>query len=72
MALGRRLWCDVSGPKLVLTNPSLAGSRLAACIGASQNSSLAADLLDLTNPRHDFVALAGGMGVPARRAMTAE
>jgi hypothetical protein len=30
----------------------------AACIGASENGSLAADLLDLTNPRHDFVALA--------------
>jgi acetolactate synthase-1/2/3 large subunit len=29
-------------------------------------------LLDLTPPRLDFVALANGMGVPARRATTAE
>jgi acetolactate synthase-1/2/3 large subunit len=29
-------------------------------------------MLDLTRPNLDFVALAGGMGVPATRATTAE
>ncbi len=32
----------------------------------------ASEMLDISGPRLDFVALAGGMGVPATRATTAE
>jgi len=41
-------------------------------VGADAGGPLARRLLDLTGPELDFVALAGGMGVPARRVETAE
>ncbi|MDA8355823.1 MAG: acetolactate synthase large subunit [Actinomycetota bacterium] len=40
-------------------------------VGASAGGPKAADMLDLTRPTLDFVALARGMGVPAARATTA-
>jgi hypothetical protein len=49
------LWADYD-KKVTCAIGTRRSRRLA--IGASQNGSLAADLLDLTNPRHDFVALA--------------
>jgi acetolactate synthase-1/2/3 large subunit len=41
-------------------------------VGAAGDGKRAAQLLDLGGPGLDFVALAGGMGVPATRATTAE
>ena len=41
-------------------------------VGAESGGQKAADLLDLSRPSLDFVALATGMGVPASRATTAE
>jgi acetolactate synthase-1/2/3 large subunit len=41
-------------------------------VGADAGGPLARRLLDLTDPELDFVALARGMGVPARRVETAE
>jgi acetolactate synthase-1/2/3 large subunit len=41
-------------------------------VGAESGGTLARRLLDLTDPTLDFVALAQGMGVPARRVATAE
>jgi acetolactate synthase-1/2/3 large subunit len=41
-------------------------------VGAGAGGPKAHDMLDLTRPNLDFVALAGGMGVPATRATTAE
>jgi acetolactate synthase-1/2/3 large subunit len=41
-------------------------------VGAAGDGKRAAQLLDLGGPDLDFVALAGGMGVPASRATTAE
>jgi acetolactate synthase I/II/III large subunit len=41
-------------------------------VGADAGGPLARRLLDLTDPDLDFVALARGMGVPARRVETAE
>jgi acetolactate synthase-1/2/3 large subunit len=41
-------------------------------VGAQGDGKRAAQLLDLGAPDLDFVALAGGMGVPASRARTAE
>nr|MBA3281662.1 acetolactate synthase large subunit [Acidimicrobiia bacterium] len=41
-------------------------------VGASTVGEKAKDMLDLTRPDLDFVALATGMGVPATRATTAE
>ena len=41
-------------------------------VGADGGGPLARRLLDLTDPELDFFALAQGMGVPARRAETAE
>jgi acetolactate synthase-1/2/3 large subunit len=41
-------------------------------VGAPGDGKRAAQLLDLGRPDLDFVALAGGMGVPATRATTAE
>jgi acetolactate synthase-1/2/3 large subunit len=41
-------------------------------VGAESGGMLARRLLDLTDPTLDFVALARGMGVPARRVETAE
>ncbi|NYJ06566.1 acetolactate synthase large subunit [Petropleomorpha daqingensis] len=43
-----------------------------ARVGATGNGKRAGQLLDLGGPDLDFVALAGGMGVPATRAETAE
>jgi acetolactate synthase-1/2/3 large subunit len=40
-------------------------------VGAQGDGKRAAQLLDLGGPPLDFVALAGGMGVPATRAATA-
>ena len=41
-------------------------------VGAEAGGPKARDLLDLTRPDMDFVALATGLGVPATRATTAE
>jgi acetolactate synthase-1/2/3 large subunit len=41
-------------------------------VGATGNGKRAGQLLDLGGPGLDFVSLAGGMGVPATRAETAE
>lgn len=41
-------------------------------VGAEATGPKAAELLDLSRPELDFVSLAGGMGVPATRATTAE
>ncbi|TCP51887.1 acetolactate synthase-1/2/3 large subunit [Tamaricihabitans halophyticus] len=41
-------------------------------VGAETTGTAAAELLDIGRPDLDFVALAGGMGVPASRATTAE
>ena len=41
-------------------------------VGAQGDGDRAAKLLDLGGPSLDFVAIAGGMGVPASRATTAE
>ncbi|MCC6338633.1 MAG: acetolactate synthase large subunit [Acidimicrobiia bacterium] len=41
-------------------------------VGAAAPGPAAASLLDLSNPDVDFVALAGGLGVPGVRATTAE
>ncbi|MCX4237575.1 acetolactate synthase large subunit [Streptomyces ortus] len=41
-------------------------------VGATAAGPRAGDLLDLSRPDLDFVALARGMGVPAERAVTAE
>lgn len=41
-------------------------------VGAASDGVRARQLLDLTGPALDFVALATGMGVPARRATTAD
>ncbi|MDQ2755871.1 MAG: acetolactate synthase large subunit [Actinomycetota bacterium] len=43
-----------------------------ARVGAARDGERARRLLDLTGPALDFVALATGMGVPARRARSAE
>jgi acetolactate synthase I/II/III large subunit len=41
-------------------------------VGASAAGPKAQSLLDLSNPDIDFVAIAEGFGVPAKRATTAE
>jgi acetolactate synthase-1/2/3 large subunit len=41
-------------------------------VGAGAAGEAARGLLDLSRPPLDFTALAGGMGVPASRAATAE
>lgn len=41
-------------------------------VGASEGGPRARDMLDLTRPDLDFVALATGMGLPASRATTAQ
>lgn len=43
-----------------------------ARVGASAGGPKARSLLDLSNPNLDFVAIAEGFGVPAKRATTAE
>jgi acetolactate synthase I/II/III large subunit len=58
---------------VVLSNRSYAILRLELQrVGAQAGGPKAADLLDLSRPELDFVAMAGGMGVPATRATTAE
>ena len=41
-------------------------------VGGSEGGPRARDMLDLTRPDLDFVALATGMGLPASRATTAQ
>jgi acetolactate synthase-1/2/3 large subunit len=41
-------------------------------VGADEPGPKARDLLDLSRPDIDFVAIAEGLGVPATRATTAE
>ena len=41
-------------------------------MGASAEGTAASSMLDLSNPELDFVSLATGLGVPARRVTTAE
>jgi acetolactate synthase-1/2/3 large subunit len=41
-------------------------------VGASGAGPKAQSLLDLSNPDMDFVAIAQGLGVPAKRATTAD
>jgi acetolactate synthase-1/2/3 large subunit len=41
-------------------------------VGATAGGPKAKEMLDLSHPNLDFVALAQGMGVPASRATTAE
>lgn len=43
-----------------------------ARVGASAEGSAANSMLDLSNPELDFVSLATGLGIPARRVTTAE
>ena len=43
-----------------------------ARVGASAEGTAASSMLDLSNPEIDFVSLAGGLGIPARRVTTAE
>ena len=43
-----------------------------ARVGASAEGTAASSMLDLSNPELDFVSLATGLGVPARRVTTAE
>jgi acetolactate synthase-1/2/3 large subunit len=57
---------------VVLANRSYAILRLELQRTGAVGGPAAADLLDLSRPDLDFVALAGGMGVPASRARTAE
>jgi acetolactate synthase-1/2/3 large subunit len=58
---------------VVLANSAYAILRLELQrVGAGTGGRKSADLLDLSRPDLDFVALAGGMGVPATRATTAE
>jgi len=58
---------------VVLANHSYAILKLELSrVGAEAGGPRAADMLDLTRPDLDFVALARGMGVPAARATTAE
>ena len=58
---------------IVLNNGAYAILRLELQrVGAAAGGRKAADLLDLSRPDLDFVALATGMGVPAGRATTAE
>ncbi|HVV19428.1 MAG TPA: acetolactate synthase large subunit, partial [Pseudonocardiaceae bacterium] len=54
---------------VVLANSAYAILRLELQrVGAAEGGRKAADLLDLSRPDLDFVAMAGGMGVPASRA----
>jgi acetolactate synthase-1/2/3 large subunit len=58
---------------IVLANSAYAILRMELQrVGAAPGGQKAADLLDLSRPNLDFVALATGMGVPASRATTAE
>jgi acetolactate synthase-1/2/3 large subunit len=58
---------------IVLSNAAYAILRMELeRVGATAGGPRAADLLDLSRPNLDFVALANGMGVPGSRATTAE
>jgi acetolactate synthase-1/2/3 large subunit len=58
---------------VVLNNRAYAILRLELQrVGAQAGGPKAAQLLDLSTPDLDFVALATGMGVPASRATTAD
>ena len=58
---------------VVLSNRSYAILRMELMrVGAEGAGPKAADLLDLSRPDMDFVAMATGLGVPATRATTAE
>jgi acetolactate synthase-1/2/3 large subunit len=58
---------------IVLANSAYAILRMELQrVGAEPGGRKAADLLDLSRPNLDFVALATGMGVPASRATTTE
>jgi acetolactate synthase-1/2/3 large subunit len=58
---------------VILNNRSYAILRMELQrVGATETGSKAGELLDLSRPDIDFVALATGMGVPATRATTCE
>ena len=58
---------------VILNNGSYAILRMELQrVGAAETGGKAAELLDLSRPDIDFVALATGMGVPATRATTSE
>jgi acetolactate synthase I/II/III large subunit len=58
---------------VILNNGSYAILRLELLrVGVTETGRRAAELLDLSRPSIDFVALATGMGVPATRATTCE
>ena len=58
---------------VILNNRSYAILRMELHrVGAAENGGRAGELLDLSRPNLDFVALATGMGVPATRAATCE
>jgi acetolactate synthase-1/2/3 large subunit len=58
---------------VVLSNSAYAILRMELQrVGAASGGEKAAELLDLSRPNLDFVAMATGMGVPATRATTAE
>jgi acetolactate synthase-1/2/3 large subunit len=47
-------------------------TRVGAVPAPPEQGTVARDMVDLSRPALDFVALASGMGVPASRATTAE
>jgi acetolactate synthase-1/2/3 large subunit len=58
---------------VILNNGSYAILRMELRrVGVAETGGKAAELLDLSRPNIDFVALATGMGVPATRATTCE
>jgi len=58
---------------VILNNGSYAILRMELQrVGVAETGDKAAELLDLSRPNIDFVALATGMGVPATRATTCE
>ena len=57
---------------IVFSNASYAILNLELSRVGASGGPRALDMFDLTNPRLDFVALAGGLGVAARRATTGE
>ena len=58
---------------VILNNGSYAILRMELLrVGVAETGGKAAELLDLSRPNIDFVALATGMGVPATRATTCE
>jgi len=58
---------------VILNNSSYAILRMELLrVGVAETGARAGELLDLSRPNLDFVALATGMGVPATRATTCE